>query len=539
MMEDLWYHNAVIYSLDVETYFDADGDTIGDFKGLISKINYLSGLGINCIWLRPFYPSPMADDGYDIMDYYSIDSRFGNIGDFVEFIVRAKAAGINVIIDLVANHTSDKHYWFQQSRKDEKSIYRNYYIWSPKPDEKYKAKNLLGEKGIWNYDRKAKAYYLHHFLKEEPDLNLLNPRVKKEIKKIMGYWLQLGIAGFRIDAAHILVKEIGKQKKKKKVIDFLNEMRSFVSSRNHEAILLAEANVAEKRIPDFFGNGSRVHLMFNFLTNMNLFLAMARKDPSCLASSLKSLSKTKGRWVNFLRHHDELNLEFLDKNKRSEIFKAFAPEKHMQIFGHGIRRRLPPMLNGDRKRLELFYSVMFSLPGIPLINYGEEIGMGDDLSEKGRNSVRTVMQWNDSDNAGFSKCVGPLKVHSVVKGGEFDFRKVNVVQQQRDPDSFLSWIKRLISIRKECPQLAYGKYEILENSCSGVLSAFCIWRSETIIVLHNFDSQSCKIDVKTEEKNFINMIEIFSDSSYEEVTDLKQRIQLGPYGYRWFKCEGN
>ncbi|MDQ3190923.1 MAG: alpha-amylase family protein [Bacteroidota bacterium] len=536
-MKDLWYHNAIIYALDVETYKDSNGDGIGDFEGLVHKLDYLSGLGVNCLWLRPFFPSPLVDDGYDVKDYYNVDQRFGNLGDFVDFIIKAKSFGIRVIIDLVANHTSDKHEWFQQARKDKNSKYRDYYIWADKPLEEYKQENILKEEGIWNYDEVAQAYYLHHFYKEQPDLNISNPEVRKEIKKIMGFWLKLGISGFRIDAAHILIREIGDEKlNTDKLLAILDEMREFINSRNNEGILLAEANVKSDELHRFFGNGNRMHLLFDFITNKNLFLSMARENPEPLISALQNIKGIKGHWVNFMRHHDELNLEMLEEEQRNEVFEAFAPDPDMRIYGHGIRRRLPPMLNGNRKKIELIYSVMFSLPGVPLINYGEEISMGDDLSQKGRSSVRTVMQWDNLKNAGFSNAPAMVLEHSVIDFGEFDYKKVNVISQQNDPDSFLNWMTRLINTRKQCPQLGYGKWKILKSNAKCVLSFYCEYEGEIVVIFHNFKSEDCKLKLEKGDEKFENLVEIFSNRKYDKLDNLMDEIKIDDSGYRWFKC---
>src|SRR5690554_565659 len=400
-MKDLWFHHAIIYSLDVESFKDSNNDGIGDFEGLVSQLDHLSGLGVNCIWLRPCFPSPLVDDGYDIKDYYSIDHRLGNLGDFADLVVKAKALGMRILIDLVVNHTSNKHQWFLKSRSEKDSKFRDYYIWKEKLTKKDQShENMIGEESIWTYDKEAKAYYMHHFLKEQPDLNIANPEVREEIKKIMGFWLQLGVSGFRIDAAHVLV-----HKTKEEIYEMLNEMREFLTIRNHEAVLIAEADVDIDKLQDFFGhsNGNkRMHLLFNFFTNKSMFLSLVRQTAEPLISVLKKIQPLEGEWVNFLRTHDELNLERLSEDEREEVFQELAPEENMRIFNRGIRRRLAPMLKNDRKRIELLYTTMFSLPGLPLINYGEEIGMGEDLSEEGRNSIRTVMQWDNNINSGFS-----------------------------------------------------------------------------------------------------------------------------------------
>jgi maltose alpha-D-glucosyltransferase / alpha-amylase len=531
-MKDQWYHNAIIYSLDVETYKDANGDGIGDFEGLVSKLDHLSGLGVNCLWLRPFFPSPLVDDGYDVKDYYEIDSRFGNLGDFVDFVVKARALGIKILIDLVVNHTSDQHEWFKKSRENKDSKYRDYYIWKKKPEEKDQEENMLTEGGIWEYDKKAKAWYMHHFYKEQPDLNVSNPEVRKEIKKIMGFWLQLGVSGFRIDAAHILVHET-----KDQVFEMLEEMRGFITSRNHEAVLLGEANVVADDLQEFFGNeNNRLHLLFNFYTNKNMFLSLARKEAGPLLKTLDETQKIKGQWVNFIRTHDELNLEMLTEDERNEVFDKFAPDENMRIFGHGIRRRLPPMLNGNRERMELIYCIMFSLPGLPLINYGEEIAMGDDLKLEGRESLRTIMQWDEHNNAGFSDVSKDKLVHPVIDFGDYDFRKVNVSRQQKDPGSFFNWMARLISTRKHSPQLSFGKCVIVKNNTKSVLSFYNLWGTDVVILLHNLANEDHVLKLDIQDKKFGSLSELFSNKIYTDVEDILDEIEISAYGYRWFKC---
>jgi maltose alpha-D-glucosyltransferase / alpha-amylase len=534
-MKDKWYHNAVIYSLDVETFMDSNDDGIGDFTGVVSKLDHLAGLGINCLWLRPFFPSPMADDGYDVMDYYNINPRYGNLGDFVDLLIKANAFGIQIIIDLVVNHTSIEHKWFQQSRADSNSKYRDYYIWKKKlSQEDQKEENMLEDGSIWTFDQKAKAYYMHHFYKEQPDLNIANPEVRKEIIKIMGFWLQMGVSGFRIDAAHIMVHET-----KDNVFEMLEEMRTFIESRNPNAILLAEANVEADEIQPFFGskNGQkRMHLMFNFLSNKNMFLCFARQSAEPLIKALELTKNVEGEWVNFIRHHDELNLEMLTDEECKEVHQAFAPEEHMIIFGHGIRRRLPPMFNGDRRLMELMYAVMFSLPGIPLINYGEEIGMGDNLSLKGRDSVRTSMQWDGRKNAGFSTASPDKLLHPVIDFGDYDYKNINVAIQQKDPESFLNWVERLISTRKHSPLLCYGSSHILKNNNEDVLSFYAEWENEACVMFSNFKDKDCEIKIRSGKEKFENVSEIFSNIKYTKVDNLQSEINLSGYGYRWFKC---
>ncbi|HSF75231.1 MAG TPA: alpha-amylase family protein [Microcoleus sp.] len=537
-MKDLWYKNAIVYSLDVETFMDSDGDGVGDFQGLINRLDYLSALGITCLWLLPFYPSPNRDNGYDVMDYYNIDQRLGTLGDFVEFMHQARERGIRVLIDLVVNHTSNQHPWFVAAKSDKNSKYRNYYVWSENPPKNDPELLVFpdAEDSIWEYDEQANAYYLHHFYKEQPDLNIANPAVREEICKIMGFWLELGVSGFRIDAVPFLIKGIGIEGADPESLrGFLEEMREFVSSRQGDAVLLAEANVDREQIPVYFAKGNRMHILFNFLLNQHLFLALARQESTALREGLKTLPDIPHicQWLNFVRHHDELTLDRITSSEREEIFAAFAPEKTMQIFGRGIRRRLPPMMGGDRRRIELIYSLLFTLPGTPMLRYGEEIGMGDDLSLEGRDSVRTVMQWSDAANGGFSTAATDALARPAIANGEYGYKQVNVVAAQRDPASLINWMQRAISIRKQCPELGRGKWHILETDSPSVLAHCCDWQGRTVIAVHNLADKPCTAMLKSHE--YTPLFDLFGDRLYESIDADSPSIPLEAYGYRWFR----
>lgn len=538
-MQNHWYKNAVVYSLDVETFLDSDGNGVGDFQGLTKSLDYLSGLGATCLWLLPFYPSPNRDNGYDVMDYYGVDPRLGTLGDFVEFMHQAQERGIRVIIDLVVNHTSIQHPWFQAACRDKNSKYRDYYVWTENPPKDVDPKLIAFpnvEESIWEYDETAEAYYLHHFYKEQPDLNMANPKVQEEIRKIMGFWLELGVSGFRIDAAHFLIKGIGIEgASAEKLQHFLTEMREFITSRKGDAVLLAEANVTPEQIQIYFNQGDRMHLLFNFLLNQYMFLALARKEGATLREGLKSLPEIPQicQWLNFVRHHDELTLDRLSESEIQEVFSVFAPEKNMQIYGHGIRRRLPPMLEGDRRHIELVYSLLFSLPGTPLLRYGEEIGMGDDLSLQGRSSVRTVMQWSDEVNGGFSTAPSDQLAQPTIAQGDYSYKKVNVTAQQHDPDSLLNWMDRIIRVRKQCPEIGWGEWTILETDEPAIFAHSCEWQGKTVIALHNLANKPCAVSLKG--NNYTHLFELISDRQYDSRKEDFSSIPLSAYGYRWFR----
>ncbi|MDQ3525022.1 MAG: alpha-amylase family protein, partial [Chloroflexota bacterium] len=431
-LHDQWYKNAIIYCLDVETYADGNGDGIGDFTGLRSRLDYLSGLGVTCLWLMPFYPTPNRDDGYDIADYCAVDPRLGTIADFSDFAVEANERGMRVVIDLVPNHTSDQHPWFQSARSDPNSPYRDYYVW--REDDPGDTSNQVvfpGEqKGIWTWDDAAKAWYLHHFFAHQPDLNYANPVVREEIRKVMGLWLQLGVSGFRIDAAPFLINLIGVDGKEGMgpAHGFLEEMQNFAKIRKGNAILLGEVDEGLSNIADYFGGGNQLQALFNFPLNRYIFLGLAQESADAINFGLNQLPSIpgEGQWVNFLRHHDELNLSRMTNEQRQQVFTAFGPAPEMQIFDRGLRRRLAPMLDGDMARIKMAYSVLFSLPGAPMVYYGEEIGMGEQMELDGRMSVRAPMQWTPGESGGFSSAPVKDLVRPILTEGEHGVEKVNV-----------------------------------------------------------------------------------------------------------------
>jgi maltose alpha-D-glucosyltransferase/alpha-amylase len=391
------------------------------------------------------------------------------------------------------------------------------------------------EDSLWDYDEQADAYYLHHFYKHQPDLNIANQAVREEICKIMGFWLELGVSGFRIDAASFVIKDIGiPGANQEKLQTFFDEMRGFLTSRQGDAVLLAEANVPPEEIPTYFGQGNRMHLLFNFLLNQYMFLALARQSAEPLEYGLKTLPEIPSscQWLNFVRHHDELTLDRLSDSERQEIFAAFAPQENMQIYGRGIRRRLPPMFKGDRRRVELAYSLMYSLPGTPLLRYGDEIGMGDDLSLEGRTSVRTPMQWSDEPNAGFSDAPPNKLTRPVISEGEYSYKQVNVAQEQRDPTALMNWMERVVRIRRQCPEFGYGTLHILETDDPCVFAHCCQWNDRAVIAVHNLADQDCTVTLKSAD--YEHLFDLFGDRPYESPNG-DHMIQLSPYGYRWFR----
>ena len=542
MINDLWYKNAVIYSLSVGTYLDANGDGIGDFRGLMRRLDYLQGLGITALWLMPFQPSPGRDDGYDIADYYGVDPRYGTLGDFVEFSHGCAQRGIRVLIDLVVNHTSDQHPWFRQARADPESSYRDWYVWSAKkPKDANKGVVFPGvQKSTWNFDKVAKAWYFHRFYEFQPDLNTANPEVQAEILKIMGFWIQLGVSGFRMDAVPFVIAEKGpKVKVPVENYDMLRTFREFLSWREGQAIILAEANVLPNVDADYFGSvGERLQMMFNFEVNQNLFLSMATGDSWPLAKALRATrtSVDTAQWGQFLRNNDELDLGRLTDEQRQTVFAAFAPEADMQLYGRGIRRRLPAMLSGDRRRLELAYSLMLTLPGTPVFRYGDEIGMGENLRLPERNCARTPMQWSTEPHGGFSKNEKPIL--PVISEGLYGFQHVNVSQQRRDPNSLLNWMERVIRMRKEVPEIGWGEFVVLKTRSREVLAIRYDWRNNSVLFVHNFGASPCEVRLDVGVENSECLVNLLSSDSSTAEANGKHCILLESYGYRWYRVGG-
>ena len=544
MINDLWYKNAVIYCLSVATYMDANGDGIGDFEGLMRRLDYLQGMGVTAIWLMPFQPSPCRDDGYDIADYYGVDPRYGTLGDFVEFAEGCKQRGMRLLIDLVVNHTSNEHPWFQESRRDPRSKYRDWYVWSKKKPKNANSGVVFPgvQKSTWDYDAVAKAYYFHRFYDFQPDLNTSHPEVQAEILKIMGFWLQLGVSGFRMDAVPFVIAQKGADiAKPREQYEMLRTFSQFLNWREGDAIILGEANVLPGTDMQYFGNsGDRIQMMFNFEVNQHLFLALATGDSRPLA---KSMQATKHRpataqWGQFLRNHDELDLGRLTEKQRGSVFAEFGPDPEMQLYNRGIRRRLAPMLQGDRRRLELAYSMMMTLPGTPVIRYGDEIGMGDNLKLPERNCARTPMQWSTEPNAGFTKSDKPCV--PVISDGPYGFSHTNVAAQRRDPTSLLNWMERVIRMRKEVPEISWGDFSFVSTGTPNVLAMRYEWRNNSVLCVHNLSAEPREVRIKlaADDEAGCALVNLLSDEHSHPEKGGLHRILLEAYGYRWYRVCG-
>jgi maltose alpha-D-glucosyltransferase / alpha-amylase len=539
MIEDLWYKNAILYSLDLETFMDQNGDGIGDFEGLCRRLDYLHALGVDTIWLAPFQPTPNKDNGYDISDYYGVDPRHGSSGSFVEFMHQAEKRGLRVIIDLVVNHTSDQHPWFQEARSSPQSRHRDWYVWADKkPSDAHEGMVFPGvQQSTWSYDRKARAWYYHRFFNYQPDLNMDNPQVRAEVRRIMGYWLQLGVAGFRVDAVPFILEQPAPGPAQPSLrFEYLREMRQFLQWRRGDGILLGEANVLPTENQKYFGHeGDGIQLMFNFFVNQHLFYALASADTGPLVQALLATQKLSptSQWAQFLRNHDELDLGRLTEEQRQQVFARFGPTPDMQLYHRGIRRRLAPML-GNRAQTELAYSLLFSLPGTPVLRYGDEIGMGDSLELPERDAVRTPMHWTADPQAGFSQAT--TLVHPVIEQGPYAYRHVNVEDQRREPNSLLNWMTAMIRLRKECPEVGWGQWQIVKTGVPQVLAMHFHWRDNSLVMLHNFDEKPHEIKLNLKQPAEGVLQDLIANKKSEANAHGDHHITLDAYGYRWFRA---
>jgi trehalose synthase len=544
---DLWWKNAVVYCVDTQSFLDTDGDGIGDLDGLTRRIDYLAGLGITCLWLMPFYPSPERDFGYDVADYYGVADKYGSLGDVTELIRTARERGIRVIADLVVNHTSIDHPWFQNSRRGHPK-YRDFYVWADeKPADADEGLIFPGrQESTWSYDRAAKAWYMHRFYAHQPDLNINEPRVRDEIHKVIGFWLELGLSGFRVDAVPFLIEQVSPDDPVvKDPHEYLRDLADFMTRRRGDAILLAEANEPLETIASFFGErGDQMDMLFDFITNQAMYLSFARHDASPVAEALRSRPPIPGQaqWAHFIKNHDEASLDKLSDAERREVFDAFAPRASMRLFDRGIRRRFPPMVNGDRRRMELAYSLLFSLPGTPVLFYGEEIGLGDDQDMPGRAAVRLPMQWKDAPGAGFTTADPDSLPRPVLDDGPFDYRSVNVEAQVDDPDSFLHWMERAIRTRKNWPTFGWGDYRVLGTRHPATLAVVTHWGGQAVLAVHNFAASPSRATIRLPKGLAAgSWRHIFgpAGATAPDIEDGRVSIDLPAYGYHWFGHEGD
>ncbi|TBU77876.1 glycosidase [Pseudomonas daroniae] len=523
-----WHLNTLIYQIDPSLFLDSTGDGWGDLGGIIEKLDYLQGLGIGTLWLMPIYESPWRDAGYDVTDHLALNPRFGSEAQFKALVREMKQRGMRIILELVMQHTSDLHPWFVKARQDRNSPYRDYFIWSDLPVDDGNTPIFPSvEDSIWQWDEQAGQYYRHLFYRYQPDLNLTNPNVIEEIERIMARWLALGIDGFRLDAASHMVEQAGGGKEEQGVW-LLERLHAFMIRLNPQAILLGEVDVEPERFPHYLGNGQRMGLVLDFWLNNHIFLALATRqaEPLQRAIERRPQSPDNAGYAVWLRNHDELDLERLSEAEREEVMRIFAPEEDMRLYGRGIRRRLAPMLDGDVHRQLLAQALLLSLPGIPVLRYGDEIGMGDDLDLPERLAVRTPMQWSDKANAGFSSSTGKLAM-PVIDQGAFAYQTLNVTAQQRIPGSMLDRVSDLLRLRANLPEVGKGRVRLLDVQHPAV---FAISHGEdpVSLMLANLGSTIAEVSVDLD-----GFSEIIADTSYMD--ERATGLSINPYGYRWFR----
>ncbi len=539
-MTDLaWHRDAVIYQFHVKTFFDSNADGVGDFRGLVHKLDYLSDLGVTCLWLLPFYPSPLKDDGYDVADYCNVHPSFGTLEDFQVFLDAAHGRGLRVVTDLVVNHTSDQHPWFQSARGDPASPFRNYYVWSD-TDERYRQARIIftdTERSNWTWDPVAKAYFWHRFFSHQPDLNFDTPAVQDEILRVITFWLDRGVDGLRCDAVPYLFEREGTNcENLPETHAFMKRIRRFIDDRYAGRILLAEANQWPEDVVAYLGEGDEFHMAFHFPLMPRLFMAIRQEDRHPVVDILRRTPPVPPgcQWATFLRNHDELTLEMVTAEERDYMYREYAgdPRMHLNL---GIRRRLAPLLDNSRRRIELMNSLLFSLLGTPIIYYGDEIGMGDNIYLGDRNGVRTPMQWSADRNAGFSHADPERLYLPLIESPLYHYATVNVDAQQRSPASLLNWMKRLIAIRKRFPVFAWGTFELLEPTNPKVLAYLRQGEAHTILCVANLSRfvQPCELDLRRFGGRI--PVELFGETPFPAIGDLPYFLTLGPHSFYWFR----
>jgi len=540
--DPLWFKDAIFYELHIRAFYDSNGDGIGDFPGLIQKLDYLEDLGINTIWLLPFYPSPLKDDGYDVSDYYDVHPDYGTIADFKLFLKEAHKRNIRVITELVLNHTSDQHPWFKRARRAKAgSRFRDFYAWSDTP-EKYKdARVIFADEASsnWTYDPEAKAYYWHRYYRHQPELNFENAEVQLEMIKVADFWLKLGVDGFRLPSVTFLYEEEGTScENLPQTHAFLRRLRAHIDKHYKNRILLAEANLWPEDAATYFGGGEECHMNFHYPLMPRLFLALRTEDSYPIIDIMEQTPATppNSQWALFLRNHDELGLEMVTEEEKDYLFKAYAYDPNTK-FNIGIRRRLAPLLNNDRRKIELLYTLLFSLPGTPVLYYGDEIGMGDNVYLGDRYGVRTPMHWSMNVNAGFSAANPQRLFLPVITDPVYRYESVNVTTQEENPSSLLWWVKHVIGMRKRLNIFGRGDIKFVETSNAKVLAFMRAYEKQRIIVVANLSqfSQACTLFLS--ECKECDITEVFSQNRFLPVSEGEYHITIGPYGYFWFQVD--
>jgi len=534
-----WYKDAVIYQLHVRAFHDSNGDGIGDFRGLTQKLDYIQEVGATVIWLLPFYPSPLKDDGYDIADYLSVHPSYGTLDDFKVFLEEAHTRGLRVITELVVNHTSDQHPWFQQSRSSPDNPYRNWYVWSD-TDDRYRNVRVIfvdTEMSNWAWDPISKSYYWHRFFSHQPDLNYDNPEVCEEVWKVMKFWLDMGVDGFRLDAVPYLVEREGTNcENLPETHVVLKALRKRLDEHFSNRMLLAEANQWPADLGPYFADGDEFHMAFHFPLMPRMFMAIRLEDRKPIIEILQRTPAIPDlcQWGIFLRNHDEMTLEMVTDEERDYMYDEYAKDKIAKL-NVGIRRRLAPLLENDRRRIELMNGMLLSLPGTPIVYYGDEIGMGDNIYLGDRNGVRTPMQWNGGWNAGFSTA-DPERLYSpLISNAVYGYQAINVLSQLRAEHSLLSWMRRIVKLRKSSSVFGRGTIEFLDPDNHRVLAYIRQWENNRILVVNNLSSSAQAAELDLGQLRGFIPIEMFGGNPFPRIGELPYLLTLGPYQFYWFR----
>jgi maltose alpha-D-glucosyltransferase/alpha-amylase len=539
MRDALWYKDAVFYELHVKAYTDANGDGMGDFPGLLTRLDHLKDLGVDCLWLLPMYPSPLRDDGYDISDYCAIHPQYGTLDDFKTFLSAAHERGLRVITELVVNHTSDQHPWFKEARSSPESPKRDYYVWSD-TDDRYRGVRIIfrdTEMSNWAWDPVSKAYYWHRFFSHQPDLNFDNPAVREEIWQVMRFWLELGVDGFRVDAVPYLVEREGTScENLLETHAVLRELRRRMDAGFPGRMLLAEANMWPEDVRPYFGDGDEFHMAFHFPIMPRMFMALRLEDRKPLVEIIERTPDIPAacQWGLFLRNHDELTLEMVTDAERDYMYEEYARDPVARI-NLGIRRRLAPLLDGDRRRIELMNALLLSLPGSPVLYYGDEIGMGDNVYLGDRNGVRTPMQWTGGWNGGFATADPERLYQPLISNPVYGYQAVNVESQRRQENSLLNWTKRLIQVRRSTQVFGRGSIEFLKPANHRVLAYVRSLDSEKVLVVNNLSGTAQAVELDLRALAGAIPIEMFGRSLFPRIRDRPYVMTLGPYDFFWFR----
>src|SRR5918998_4519492 len=536
----LWYKDAVIYQVHVKAFFDSNNDGMGDFKGLTSKLDYIRDLGVSALWLLPFYPSPLKDDGYDVSDYHSVHPQYGTVADFKHFVREAQRRGLKVITELVVNHTSDQHPWFQAARRAPPgSPKRDYYVWSD-TDQKYKGTRIIftdTETSNWAWDPVAKQYYWHRFFSHQPDLNFDNPHVLKAVFRTMRFWLDMGVDGFRLDAIPYLIEREGTSNENvPETHVVLKEIRKLIDQSYPNKLLLAEANMWPEDVRPYFGEGDECHMAFHFPLMPRMYMAIAQEDRHPLVEIMARTPEIPDvcQWAIFLRNHDELTLEMVTDEERDYMYREYATDKRMRI-NIGIRRRLAPLMDNGRRQIELMNALLMSMPGTPIIYYGDEIGMGDNIFLGDRNGVRTPMQWSDGKNAGFSEAPAQALYSPVIVDPPYGFQTINVEAEERTKTSLLRWMRRLVAVRKKCRAFGRGTLEFLHPANRKVLVFVREHGGELVLCVNNLSRYVQPVELDLRRWAGRVPLEMWSDCPFPAIGELPYFLTLGPHGFYWFR----